>query len=107
MALGTVGWLCPKCNTPVSPSETTCPKCAPQPSIAIGTIVGYGTVYAAPPKTDAQKLAEAKADAAKYKRKAERYSEWADKLITFYGQLNDLTQELDDLTDEPDEIESD
>jgi predicted nucleic-acid-binding Zn-ribbon protein len=29
------GWICPKCGTPVSPNEKTCPRC---------TVDGYVTV---------------------------------------------------------------
>jgi len=110
---GTVGWLCPKCGSVVSPYETACAKCAPATSPYLGSgsytfnlgNVTFGTVYAAPEKTAAQKLDEAQKARAEAERKAEKYSEWADKIITFYEQLNDLTEELDDLTNEPDEIE--
>ncbi len=117
---GSVGWLCPKCGSVISPYDQTCAKCAPvryvpgtitlaglSGTYTFGGSFSGGTIFAAPAKTDAQKLAEAKADRDKYKRKAEKYSAWADKLIEFYEQLNELTEELDELTNEPDEIEDD
>lgn len=102
MTQGTVGWLCPKCSAVISPYEAACTKCAPVVNKYSGTIalggltysglgtisfgswdfgLGSGTVYAAPPKSDAQKLEEAKADAADWRDKFERVIEAMQEVI--------------------------
>lgn len=100
MTQGTVGWLCPKCSAVISPYEAACTKCAPvsgfstvvgwSGTLSLGCIsLGYspsyratsGTFYATPPKTDAQKLAEAKADAADWRDKFERVIEAMQEVI--------------------------
>lgn len=92
MTQGTVGWLCPKCGRISSPYQTSCGCCAP--ISGLGTITGWsgtltfgnylgtsGTIYATPPKSDAQKLAEAKADAADWRDKFERLIEAVQEVI--------------------------
>lgn len=117
--LGTVGWLCPKCGAVISPSEKMCWRCTPVVTVhGVGTYTGWsgtimpgsfssGTIFAAPLKTDAQKLEEAQNALAKAERKVKSYRDWADKIEDFYFQLNKLTETLDDLTNEPSEIEDD
>ncbi len=99
---GSVGWTCPNCKAIISPYETTCKACVPVKSYTgawqlggvtysgLGTITlgGYnpqffasGTVYAAPPKSDAQKLTEAKADADDWRDKFERLLEAVQEVI--------------------------
>ena len=86
--MGSVGWTCPKCGVIISPYQETCKACAPTIKTYAGTwqlggvtYSGLGTLTAAPPKSDAQKLAEAKADAADWRDKFERLLEAVQEVI--------------------------
>ena len=102
---GTQGWICPKCNTVYAPSEAKCLKCSPA-AFGYGTYTGWsgtitlggdwkigtgvmGTVYAALPKSDAQRLAEAKADAADWRDKFERLLEAVQEVIEEHQDEDD------------------
>ena len=99
---GSVGWTCPKCGIIISPYQETCKTCVPPMKTYSGTLslggmtysglgtitlggsfggMSSGTFYAAPPKSDAQKLAEAKADAADWRDKFERVIEAMQEVI--------------------------
>lgn len=107
MTQGTVGWLCSKCSTVISPYETACAKCAPVSGIrygpgtvsigglsgtyTFGGMLSSGTIYAAHPKTDAQKLDEAKRKATK----------WQGRYESLFEQLQELVEQFTD--DEDDE----
>ncbi len=108
---GTQGWVCPKCSTVYAPWESKCSKCSPA-YMGLGSISGWpgtitlggpsykftsgtitfgssGTVYAAPPKSDAQKLAEAKADADDWRDKFERLLEAVREVIEEHQDEDD------------------
>jgi len=62
VTLGTIGWLCPKCNTVYGPSQTTCVACSGV-KLTFGTVstmgtplddwdhkwTGLGTIFIGPP----------------------------------------------------------
>jgi len=95
MTLGSVGWLCPKCGRISSPYQAVCSICVP--TIGAGTYTGWsgtitpggtsysglshGTFYAAPPKTDAQKLEEARQESNRWREKYESLVEQLQELI--------------------------
>ena len=116
MMIGSVGWLCPKCGAVCSPYEQTCKACADKAISGFGTKTGWsgtitlgpisniryegvnimsGTVYAAPPKTDAQKLEEAQKALQAAKKKAVYWEKQWDKLFNnLQGFIEDF--EVDD-----------
>ncbi len=96
--LGSIGWTCPKCGIIISPYQETCKTCVPIKSysgtvsmggltyrgmgtITFGGFSSSGTFFAAPPKSDAQRLAEAKADADDWREKFERLIEAMNEVI--------------------------
>ena len=101
MTLGSVGWICPKCSVIISPYTAKCPNCTPILTIGAGTYSGWsgtitiggmtssGTIYAAPPKSDAVKLAEAQADAANWRSKFNRLLYAVQEVIGEYEDEDD------------------
>ena len=106
--IGTVGWTCPNCKAIISPYQETCKACVPPMktysgtwalggvtysglgTITFGSISTSGTVFTVPAKTDAQKLAEAKADA----------DDWRDKFERLIGAMQEVIEEHQDDDDD-------
>lgn len=100
MTQGTVGWLCPKCSTVVSPYQATCTACCVSVmrgyagTFSLGNITysgmgtislggSLGTMYAAP-KPDPKDV------------QLREWREWRDRVVEIRDELNELIEEVED-----------